>query len=203
DRPHPGGGWRWLPEWATARGYAVPAPLVVPAGHPVADTLRSCLDEGVQLVLTSGGTGVAPTDRTPEMTAPLLDYGLVGVADAIRAADQDNVPTAMLSRAVAGVAGRTLVANLPGSTGGVRDGLTVLDGVREHAVQQLAGGDHERAAEPSARESATTADDVDDGDDRVVRATVTDSPLSILQHRDAVAERASGAVVSFEGTVRD
>jgi len=192
-----------ITEWLTARGYEVPAPLVVPDGQPVADTLRSCLDEGVQLVLTSGGTGVAPTDRTPEMTAPLLDYELVGVADAIRAAGQDNVPTSMLSRAVAGVAGSTLVVNLPGSTGGVRDGLTVLEGVLEHAVQQLAGGDHERAAAPAERESAPTADDVDDGHDRVVRAMVTDSPLSVLQHRDAVAERASGAVVTFEGTVRD
>src|SRR5699024_9684902 len=186
-------------EWLTRRGYEVSGPLVVPDGEPVAGALRDCLDEGVQVVLTSGGTGVAPTDRTPEMTAPLLDYELVGVADAIRSVGRANVPTAMLSRAVAGVAGGTLVVNLPGSTGGVRDGLAVLDGVLEHAADQLAGGDHvhDVAAEPSEGQHRER------GHETVVRAAVADSPLSIREHRDAVAEHSSGAVVSFEGTVRD
>lgn len=189
-----------IAEWLAARGYDAPDPLVVPDGEPVARALRECLDAGVQVVLTSGGTGIAPTDRTPEMTSRSLDYELAGLADAIRGAGGEQVPTAMLSRAVAGVAGSTLVVNLPGSTGGVRDGLAVLDGVLDHAVDQLAGGDHSSADTPpvsTAGETATV------GGARVARAVVTDAPLSIREHSDEVAERASGAVVTFEGVVRD
>src|SRR5699024_7487423 len=118
-----------IAEWLIQHGYEVSSPLVVPDGEPVARALRSCLDDGGAVVLAGGGAGVAPTDRTPEMTRPSLDQELVGVAEAIRSAGRANVATAMLSRAVAGVAGNTLVVILPGSTGGVRDGLTVLDGV--------------------------------------------------------------------------
>src|SRR5206468_9035659 len=99
-------------------------------------------------VITTGGTGINPTDRTPEATASVLDYQITGLADAIRASGLPKVPTAVLSRGVAGVAGGTLVVNLPGSTGGVRDGLGVLDGVLSHAVDQLAGGDHARTTAP-------------------------------------------------------
>jgi molybdenum cofactor synthesis domain-containing protein len=97
---------------------------------------------GADVVLTTGGTGISPTDATPEMTRAVLDYEVPGLADAIRAAGAPAVPTAVLSRGLSGVAGRTLVVNLPGSTGGVRDGLGVLDGVLHHAVDQLRGGDH-------------------------------------------------------------
>ncbi len=92
---------------------------MVEDGEPVAQALRACLAEGVDLVVTTGGTGISPTDRTPEATAEVLDFELPGLADAIRAEGQDTVPTAMLSRGLAGVAGRTLVVNLPGSRGGV------------------------------------------------------------------------------------
>ena len=100
---------------------------------------------GADLVITSGGTGISPTDRTPQATTELLDYEIPGLAAAIRAEGSDKVPTAVLSRGVVGVAGRTLVVNLPGSTGGVRDGLAVLDRVLDHALDQLRGGDHHRA----------------------------------------------------------
>jgi molybdenum cofactor synthesis domain-containing protein len=106
----------------------------------VADALRAAM--GVDLVITSGGTGISPTDRTPQATADLLDHEIPGLAAAIRTRGSDKVPTAVLSRGLAGVAGRTLVVNLPGSTGGVRDGLAVLDGVLDHAIDQLRGGDH-------------------------------------------------------------
>jgi molybdenum cofactor synthesis domain-containing protein len=115
---------------------------VVPDGGPVGEALRAAVADQVDVVITTGGTGISPTDATPEVTRGVLDYEVPGLADAIRAAGAPKVPTAVLSRGLAGVAGRTLVVNLPGSTGGVRDGLTVLSGVLEHAVDQLRGGDH-------------------------------------------------------------
>jgi molybdenum cofactor synthesis domain-containing protein len=176
--------------WLAGRGYDVPAPVVVEDGDPVGVALRAALADGVAVVLTTGGTGISPTDRTPDVTRALLDHELPGVADAIRAAGLPKVPTAVLSRGVAGVAGRTLVVNLPGSSGGVKDGLGVLDGILDHAVDQLAGGDHPRpaASAPSVR---------------VVRALVTEEPLSVEEHARLVEDDAAGAVVTFAGVVRD
>ncbi|WBB73731.1 MogA/MoaB family molybdenum cofactor biosynthesis protein [Micromonospora sp. WMMD1128] len=123
-------------------GCMVDPPVVVPDGDPVGEALRAARDEGVDVALTSGGTGITPTDRTPEVTGALLDYEIPGIAEAIRAHSRDAVPTAALSRGRAGVAGRMLVVNLPGSRGGARDGLAVLGPILRHAVDQLRGGDH-------------------------------------------------------------
>ncbi len=123
-------------------GFDVDEPVVVPDGDPVGEAIRAAVADGVDVVLTSGGTGITPTDRTPDVTRPILDYEIPGIAEAIRAYSRDRVPTAMLSRGLAGVAGKTVVVNLPGSTGGARDGLAVLGPVLAHAVQQLHGGDH-------------------------------------------------------------
>jgi molybdenum cofactor synthesis domain-containing protein len=128
-----------LREW----GFAVGEPTVVPDGPTVGEALQVALDAGPDLVVTTGGTGLSPTDGTPEATRPLLDREVSGIAEAIRAAGvAAGVPTAMLSRGLAGIAGSTLVVNLPGSTGGVKDGLAVLEPVVRHALSQIRGGDH-------------------------------------------------------------
>ena len=123
-------------------GFEVDEPVVVPDGNPVGEALRAAVADGVDAVLTSGGTGITPTDRTPDVTRSILDYEIPGIAEAIRAHSRDRVPTSALSRGIAGVAGRTIIVNLPGSTGGARDGLAVLSGLLAHAVEQLGGGDH-------------------------------------------------------------
>ncbi|GGN25042.1 molybdenum cofactor synthesis domain-containing protein [Actinoplanes campanulatus] len=123
-------------------GCEVGEPVVVPDGDPVAEALRAAVADGIDVVLTSGGTGVTPTDRTPEATRGLLDFEIPGIAEAIRAHSRDRVPAAALSRGLAGVAGRTLIVNLPGSTGGAKDGLAVLGPLLAHTVDQIRGGDH-------------------------------------------------------------
>ena len=120
-------------------------PQVVPDGEPVAEALRAAVADGIDVVVTSGGTGITPTDRTPEATRGLLDFEIPGIAEAVRAYSRDKVPAAALSRGLAGVAGRTLIVNLPGSSGGARDGLAVLRPILRHTVDQLRGGDHPQA----------------------------------------------------------
>ena len=120
-------------------------PHVVPDGEPVAEALRTAVADGIDVVVTSGGTGITPTDRTPEATRGLLDFEIPGIAEAVRAYSRDKVPAAALSRGLAGVAGRTLIVNLPGSSGGARDGLAVLRPILRHTVDQLRGGDHPQA----------------------------------------------------------
>lgn len=124
-------------------GFDVEAPVVVPDGEPVGAAIAAAVEGGARVVLTTGGTGLTPTDRTPEVTRPLLERELPGIAEAIRAYGvAHGVPAAVLSRGLAGVAGECLVVNLPGSRGGVKDGLAVLRPILVHAVEQVVGSDH-------------------------------------------------------------
>jgi len=191
--------------WLCERGFLTPDPVVVPDGSPVRDAVAVAVADAVDVVLTTGGTGISPTDRTPEATEPLLDRRLPGLADAIRTAGLPQVPTAILSRGLAGVAGQTLVINLPGSTGGVRDGLAVLDRVLDHAVEQLHGADHAGSGtgQPTlaAHPHPASSDPVLPG--VVLRAVVTEDPLDVEEHARLVTIPAAGAVVTFSGVVRD
>ncbi|MEL4503799.1 MogA/MoaB family molybdenum cofactor biosynthesis protein [Luteococcus sp. H138] len=126
-----------------AMGFAVDPVVLVPDGEPVGAAVAEAVAAGASVVLTTGGTGLAPRDLTPEVTRPLLTRELPHLAALIaQRGVEAGVPTAVLSRGLAGLAGRTVVVNLPGSAGGVRDALAVLEQVLPHAVAQVRGGDH-------------------------------------------------------------
>lgn len=119
---------------------------VVADGEPVRGALLDAVADGVDLVVTTGGTGITPTDKTPEMTRSVLTREIPGIAESIRAYGvSKGVASAALSRGLAGQASGTLIVNLPGSIGGVKDGLAVLLPIVEHALEQVRGGDHVRS----------------------------------------------------------
>jgi molybdenum cofactor synthesis domain-containing protein len=125
-------------------GFTVEGPHVRPDDLAELEAvLRAAVDVGFDVILTTGGTGLSPTDVTPEATRAVLEREAPGIAEAVRRHGVENgVPTSVLSRGLAGVTGRTLIVNLPGSTGGVKDALAVLGPLLPHVVSQLRGGDH-------------------------------------------------------------
>ena len=130
-------------QWLTERGFDT-SRRIVPDGPGVEAALRGAIAGRLRIAVTTGGTGISPTDRTPEYTRAVLDVELPGFAEEFRRVGAEHSPHALLSRGLAGVAGRTLIVNLPGSANAVRDGLAVLDRFYRHALEQIAGGDHTR-----------------------------------------------------------
>jgi molybdenum cofactor synthesis domain-containing protein len=147
DRSHsglrPDTGGPLLASLLAELGFETAEVVVVPDEvEAVQAAIRAAVARGDEVVVTTGGTGFAPRDVTPEAVRPLLEREAPGIAEALRQYGRDEVPTTILSRAVAGTIGATFVVTLPGSPGGVRDGVQVLAPVVGHLVAQLRGGDH-------------------------------------------------------------
>lgn len=132
-----------IANWCASRGFAVTASVTPDAG--VAGAVQAALAGRPDLLITTGGTGIAPGDATPDAVRPLLSRELPGFGEELRRRGSAISPRALLSRSLAGVTESTLVVCLPGSPGGVRDGLEVLDGVLDHILDQLNGGHHDTA----------------------------------------------------------
>ena len=131
-----------LVAWLEGRGLDAVTKEVVADGPDVGEAIRRAVAEGVDVLVTSGGTGISPTDVTPEQTAPVIDREMPGVLEAVRRRGEAASPTALLSRGLAGMAGRSFVVNLPGSRGGVKDGIAVLDPILDHLLEQRDGEGH-------------------------------------------------------------
>jgi molybdenum cofactor synthesis domain-containing protein len=132
-----------LLEGLQSLGYLIDGVQVLPDDiEKISSAIKSAIKDGVDLLVTTGGTGVSPFDVTPEATAPLIEKEMPGILEAFRAYSRDKVPTTDLSRGAAGVTNKTLIINLPGSPGAAKDGLVIIERLASHIHDQLAGHDH-------------------------------------------------------------
>jgi len=131
-----------ISDWLSEHGFRVDPVVVVADGPDVRSALESAVASRPDLIVTTGGTGVGCDDGTADATSAVLEKTLPGFSEELRRRGAESTPFALMSRGVAGVTGRTFIVNLPGSTGGVRDGLQLLGEVVDHVLDQLAGGDH-------------------------------------------------------------
>ena len=184
-----------------ALGHPVVLTTVVADDVPtIADAVRGAIRSGVRIVVTTGGTGAGPRDVTPDALRSVGLRELPGLGEAIRAASRERVPTADLSRALGGILGDAVVLALPGSPGGVRDGLAAVGGLLEHAANMAAGGGHGGQRGPGeARVVDSDHQKAGIDDASIVRAT----PITETEAATAVTRAAGGAVVTFAGVVRD
>lgn len=216
-----------LERWLCGRGLDPVEKQVVADGPEVGRALAAAIADGIDVVITSGGTGISPTDVTPEQTAPLIDREMPGILEAVRRRGESVKATALLSRGVAGMAGRSFVVNLPGSRGGVKDGIAVLDPILDHLLEQRDGGDHAPegagTADPTRGVTSFPAENGADergdaaaqglriaGDpamgsavQRVRHADVGTEEITVAAMAEAVTDPRCGAVVTFDGVVRD
>ncbi|WP_082835290.1 molybdenum cofactor biosynthesis protein MoaE [Brachybacterium sp. sponge] len=174
-----------LERWLCGRGLTPVEKQVVADGPEVGRALAEAIADGVDVVITSGGTGISPTDVTPEQTAPLIEREMPGILEAVRRRGESAKATALLSRGIAGMAGRSFVANLPGSRGGVKDGIAVIDPLLDHLLEQRDGGDH-------GPESRARADGADDSAGSARAATTT----AAMSGTDPIAEATDPATPS-------
>lgn len=185
----------------TALGHAVDPVVVVPDdADAIAQAVRTAVASGSRIIVSTGGTGAGPRDVTPEALRGIGLRELPGLGEAIRAASRDRVPTADLSRALGGALGSSVVLALPGSPGGVRDGLAAVGGLLGHAAGMALGEGHDddRRAKAAPGPGAPDQPEAQQGE-----SLVTADPISEAALVAAVSARAAGAVVSFAGVVRD
>ena len=132
-----------LKEGLVALGFNTSNPIIVADDiDAISQEITKALANKIRLIVTTGGTGVSPTDVTPEATAPFIEKHIPGFAEALRAYSRDKVPTSDLTRGLTGTHDRTLIINLPGSQGAVRDGLVIIERLAGHILDQLDGQDH-------------------------------------------------------------
>lgn len=215
--------------WLRERGYRVDDPHIVPDGARVGEALRHHLKERPRILVTTGGTGLGPDDWTPEETRAVLDKEATGIVQALVGFGLEKLPEAMMSRGTAGSAGDTFVVNLPGSVGGVKDGITVLDPILHHIQAQLEDGrqgeDPSAGASPGTHgpreQAAVDTPTVEmamapteemalvikpapaSGEVPVAGGRLTDQPLDVAAAQERVWTPDAGAVAVFRGVVRN